>query len=99
MQIVGPHLSVMRSRMMFRELIRTVQNTLLPIDMELALPDTIANPIKRHVHGFGPFLFYSVVGDTTCRAVVHDNWCWWLKKMTQFLQDVADRICFLAIVE
>ena len=95
---MDPHLSVMRSRMMFREIICTVENALPPIDMELALSVTIANPIKTHIHSFGPFLFDSVVGNATGGAVVRDNGCWWLW-MTQFCQDVADRIGFLAVVE
>ena len=44
-----------------------------PVDLKLSLSDTIANPIKSHVDGFGAPLFDRVGGDSAGSVVVGDN--------------------------
>ena len=47
------------------------ENAFLPsVDEELALAYTVSDPIEVHVNGFRSLLFDSVVGDTSCSAVV-----------------------------
>ena len=41
-----------------------------PIDLELALGDAVAEPVKAHVNGFGSILLDGVVEDTIGSAVV-----------------------------
>ncbi len=42
-----------------------------PVDDELALTDTVLDPIKMHIHGFGAFLFDAVIGDASRSAGVN----------------------------
>ena len=56
--------------MMLGKVVRFVEAAALPIDMELALADTIANPVEAHIDSFGTLLFDSVVGDAGGSAVV-----------------------------
>ena len=46
-------------RKVLREVIRKVVTARFPMDYELALLDSVSNPVKAHVNGFGPFLFDS----------------------------------------
>ena len=56
--------------MAFRIINGAVCMSCTPIDLKLALANTIANPIKAHVNGFGAFLFDGVSGDAAGCAVV-----------------------------
>ena len=69
--------------MVLCEIVGSVSAAPFPIDMELALPDSIFNPIKSHVHGFGSFLFDGFVGDAVRDLVVGDHWSGWLR-MSKF---------------
>jgi hypothetical protein len=60
----------MRSGMMFSKVIGFVKSAGFPIDMELALADTVANPVQAHIDGFGAFLFDSIIGNASSSAVV-----------------------------
>ena len=45
----------------------------LPKDLKVALAYTVSDPIKPHVHGFGPLLFDRVISDTHGGTVVGDH--------------------------
>ena len=51
---------------MFGEIICSIQLAFSPKHMELFLLDSVADPIKAHVDGFGAALLYGVVGDACC---------------------------------
>ena len=71
---------------------------LFPVDMKLALPYAITNPIEMHVHCLGASLLDCIIGNTTGSAVVSDDGCGWLG-MAEFIENVVNGIRFLAIVE
>jgi len=56
--------------MVFGEVIGTIGATRVPKNVELALADPVADPIKSHVDGFGPLLFHGVIGNAAGSAVV-----------------------------
>jgi hypothetical protein len=56
--------------MMFRKVVGLVEAALFPKDNELALTDTVTNPVEAHVNGFGSFLFNRIVGNAGSGAVV-----------------------------
>jgi hypothetical protein len=60
--------------MVFREVIGAVVAVFFPTNHKLALADTVADPVKAHVNGFGSFLFDSVIGNTGGGAVVGLDW-------------------------
>ena len=98
MEIRGANLLMMGRWVMFSEIISFVQNASSPINVELALADAVANPIKAHVECFGSFLFDRVVGDSRGGTVVGLNGSGRLG-MTKFFETHADRACFFAVVE
>ncbi len=48
--------------------------------MILSLVDTVTNPVESHIHGLGPFLLDSVIGDAVgCSVVSLDrHWQLWV---------------------
>jgi hypothetical protein len=88
----------MRSGMMFSKIIGLVKSAGFPIDMELALADTVANPVETHIDGFGALLFDSIVGNASGGAVVCYNGCGRLG-MAEFFQADSKGACIFAIVE
>ena len=63
LEVVVTYASVVRSGVMFCEIITEVRTTGLPVNFELALIASVANPIKTHIHCFGSLLFDGVVDD------------------------------------
>ena len=61
-----------------------------PIDIELVLFDTVAQPVKSHVDCFGLVLFDSAISDTVSGAVVSSDWSGWLR-MAEFAEGDAER--------
>ena len=55
MDIMGPDITMMDGRMVFCMRISQVCGSWFPKHVELFLSDAILNPIKTHVHCFGPF--------------------------------------------
>jgi hypothetical protein len=88
----------MRRRMTFRIIVSLVECSFFPIDVELALADSIAYPIETHVKGFGALLFDAVDGDTGCSAIVGKHGCCWLR-VAHFFQSSSHGACFFAVVE
>lgn len=60
----------MGRRVMLGEVVGFVESAFLPVYMELALANAIANPVESHVDGFGATLFDSVIGDADGGAIV-----------------------------
>ena len=58
---------------MLGEIVGQVYGALAPEDFELALVDSVSNPIVVHIHHFHVPLFNSVVGNASSYAVVHDD--------------------------
>ena len=69
-----------------------------PVDEELSLSDSILDPIKAHINGFGSLLFDGLVGKTHGHGIVNLDWRGWLW-VSQFNEGVADGGGFLAIEE
>ena len=65
---------VMARRMVLSEVIRLVGQARLPVDSELALLDSVADPVEPHVHCLGAFCLDCVVGDAAGRGVVCLDW-------------------------
>ena len=55
---------------MFGEVISEVVGAFAPVDEKLSLGDTVADPIKTHIHCFGSTLFDGVVADAGGAGVV-----------------------------
>jgi hypothetical protein len=69
---------MMRWRMMFTVVVCQVEFPGTPIDMELALIDSVLDPVEAHVNSARLLLFDVVIGDPTSRRIVSLDWCWWL---------------------
>ena len=60
--------------MMIGVVVTKVGDTRLPVDKELALACTIADPVKVHVNSFRPFFLDGVVGKSVGGGVVDLDW-------------------------
>ena len=69
-KVVVAHESMMARRMMFGEVIREVGRAFLPIDMKLALGDSVLDPIKSHVDCLGSTLLDGFVGESFSEGIV-----------------------------
>jgi hypothetical protein len=76
-----------------------VQEALSPIDVKVALADTVTNPVKAHVDCLGTFLFDCVIGNSGSSAVVSLYGSGWLGIMSEFFKAGAKWACLFAIVE
>lgn len=70
MQVRGAYLLMVGSGVMFGMIITEIIGTWSPVDKEVALANTILNPVKTHVHGFGLALADSAVGDSGGSRVI-----------------------------
>jgi hypothetical protein len=61
---------MMGGRMMLGKVVGTVRLAFAPVNLKLALADTIADPVKSHINCFGSFLFDGVSGDAAGSVVV-----------------------------
>ena len=84
--------------MVFGKVAGAIADATLPVDNELALANTVADPGKTHIHGFGAFLFDCIVGNARCSAVVGLDRGRRLI-VTQFLETCAQGASFFAVVE
>jgi hypothetical protein len=46
-----------------------------PMNYELALLDSVADPVIAHVYSFGATLFDRFIGDASCACIVGLDWC------------------------
>ena len=84
--------------MVFCEVITVVIFSRCPKHSELALADTVTNPVKAHVNCFGSFLFDCVVDDAFGTSVVGLDRSGGLF-VAEELQCVADHAGILGVVE
>ena len=82
----------------FRLIVCDVGFSWSPKYAELFLVDSVLDPIKTHVDGFGAFLFAGAVGDGDSGGVVYLYRCWWLG-MSKFFEGSAQGDGFLAVVK
>ena len=61
---------VMESTVVFGWVVSEIVEPWLPVNIEHTLADSVAQPVKSHVHCFRSFLFDCFVDDTGCCAVV-----------------------------
>ena len=78
MKDVGADGAVMRWGKVFGVVIGEIDVTWCPEDVEVALTDTVTNPIKTHVHGSAAFLFDGVIGNAIGACIVGLNGSGWL---------------------
>ena len=57
--------------MVFAEVIGEVRGSWGPVDVVLALVDSVLEPIEAHVYGLGASLFDLAVGDAGGSGVIH----------------------------
>ena len=99
LEVRGTHLLVMRGRVAFGEVVGIVVLAAFPVDSELTLSDSVADPIEPHVHGFGAFGFDRVVGNSGCYLVIGDYICGAFLGVAHFFEHCSYHGAFLAIVE
>jgi len=85
-------------RVVFRKVVGKVGASFGPVDEKVALADTVADPIKSHVHRFRATLLDRVIGNAGSSAVVGLHGSWTLR-MAEFFEGSADRAALLAVVE
>jgi hypothetical protein len=69
-----------------------------PVDYEFALLDSVADPIKAHVYGFGAELFYHFIGDTSRACIVGLDGCGSLR-MSHIFESDGERNTITSILE
>ncbi len=74
-QVDGPHLPVVYCRMVLTEVVCQVGGAWAPVDVVLALVNTILEPIKTHVDGLGASLLDGSGEDALRREVVGLQGC------------------------
>ena len=62
------------------EEVSDVVRTFYPFDGELALLNSVANPVKTHIDGFGLVSFGGAIGDADGTGVVAEYDGGWLRK-------------------
>jgi hypothetical protein len=74
-QIACAHHFVMGEGMMLGKLVGEIDFTGTPMDDELTLFDSIADPVETHVNCFGSALFDCFVGNASGTGIVSLAWC------------------------
>ena len=59
--------------MMLGEIVRTIEDAFFPVDVKLALADSVADPIETHIDCLGALLFDGVVGNAGSSAIVGND--------------------------
>ena len=89
----------MGGRVVLGKVISKVEFAFGPYDDKVALVDTIGNPVKTHVHGFGPFEFGVLSGKAMGGGIVCDYSCCLQLLTSQFFQHLSEENRLLSIVE
>ena len=84
MEVDGAHSAVVGGGMMFGEVVAVVVFAWGPKDLELALADTVADPIEAHVNCFGALLLDGVIDNSLSAGVVRLDWSCWLLVAEEF---------------
>jgi hypothetical protein len=69
-----------------------------PMNYELALLDSVADPVKAHGNGFGVMVFDCLIGDSSCVCIVGLDGCGSLR-MSHFLKCDTDRNTVASVLE
>ena len=78
MKVQWANSAMVGSWMMLCPVVGVVVGSGFPVDDELALLDTVFEPVESHVDGFGAFLLDCVIGDALSTSVVSLDRSWWL---------------------
>ena len=89
---------MVRGREVLGKVVAHVSGTFLPVDAEVALVDTVPDPVETHVDCFRAALLDCVIGDSHGTFVVCGDWGWWLG-IAHFFKGGSEWACFLAIDE
>jgi hypothetical protein len=90
--------SVVGWRVVFGVVVGKIVCSLSPMDEELALADSVADPVEAHIHGFGSSLFDCFVADSGGTGVVGldgSGWLW----MAHVVEDGSEHGSLFAVVE
>ena len=82
---------------MLCEIISIILTAFSPIHEELTLLDSVSDPVKAHVDGFGAALFYCVEGESYSHFVVCLDGGRRLG-MSHFCEGGSDSACFSGVV-
>jgi len=72
------HELMVTGQMVLREVVAQVFGPWAPVNEKLALLNTVLDPVKTHIHGFGAFLLDSIGSKTCVCRVVGLNGRRWL---------------------
>jgi hypothetical protein len=97
-EILGSHILVVATSMVFSVIIPLVDFSGDPLDNELGLFNKVAYPVVPHVNGARALLFYGIIGKTVGGGVVGDDQRWGLG-MVHIMEGAADDGSFLAVDE
>lgn len=92
------HGAMMGRRMVFGRIIGEIVLARAPVDVELSLAGSVADPVESHVHGFGTFLFDGAGANAHCGGVVGEQGSGRLG-VAEFLERDAKGTGFFSIVE
>ena len=77
MEISGSDFTVVRGRVMFGEIICSIERASLPFNVKLVLCFSVLKPMETHVHCFGAVLFGGIGGNAKgCSIVGIDQGRW-----------------------
>jgi hypothetical protein len=97
-QVACAHQFVMGRGMVLGKVVSEIFFTSTPMNDEVALLDSIADPVKAHVNCFGSALFDCFVGNASGAGTVGLDWCGSLR-MVHFLKCNAERETVASVVE
>ena len=87
---------MMRGRVVFGYVVGNVFGARAPVDKELALFDSVSNPMEAHVNSPGAFLLDLAIGKTDGGGVVGFYWCGRLG-VTEFFEGNPERACIFCV--
>ena len=93
-----PFLAVVGWRVVFGVVVGEIVCSLSPVDEELALADSVADPVEAHIHGFGSSLLHCFVADAGGTGVVCLNGSGWLW-MPHVVEDGVEHGGLFAVVK
>jgi hypothetical protein len=84
--------------MVFGKVFGEIFFTSTPMNYELPLLDSVADPVKAHVYGFGATLFDFFIGDASGACIVGLDGCFGLR-MSHFFEYNAERDTVASVLE
>jgi hypothetical protein len=90
------HTAMVSGCVVLGHIVCEVSSSRAPVDMELALVDTVFEPVEAHVNGFGSLLLDSAGEDALCYFVVSLEGCCWLL-VAKVFQGSPDGTCILGL--